>query len=210
MMLSLWLFCVILLVMQCSSFSSSEDPKIDHLQALGLAPPFYQFWDYEIPNENVIKAAYKSQSLLYHPDKNDQPDAMDRFIAIRNAYDELKGSGPDAERRRKLAAARYQHHGQMLRAAKHHIRQLPAYCQYVYKHYLLVIWWYAVALWKEFCNNPKDSYLRFLYNWNHLSTKDIVFTLFVSWLIWKAVCFISFLFTRKVKSVFSLSEEVIL
>lgn len=207
-MLWCWILHGLLLIVCSTVVCSNGGSEVDHLQALGLSPPFYQFWDYQTPNENDVKAAYKAQSLLYHPDKNDQPDAMDKFIAIRNAYEDLKGSSPDAERRRKLAAAKYKHHGEVLRSVKHHIQQLPSYFDYIYKHYLIMLWRYAAALWNEFCNNPKDSRTRLVYNWNRISMREIVLTSLAAWLVWKALSFIGFTVSRKVKTVFSLSEEV--
>lgn len=198
-----------ILLLRSSVVSSNYGPGVDHLQALGLAPPWYQFWDYEVPSENDIKTAYKAQSLLYHPDKNYQPDAMDKFIAIRNAYEELKGTGYEADKRRIHAASKYRHHGAYLRAVKYHIHQLPNYANVVYNQYVLVIWWYTVALWKEFINNPYDSWNRLIFNWKRLSMKDTVIALIVVWISWKVCGFIGFTVRRKVKNAFSLSDKVV-
>ena len=40
--------------------------------------------------DDEIKRAYRRLILLYHPDKNKQPDAADKFIEIQTAYDLLK------------------------------------------------------------------------------------------------------------------------
>jgi DnaJ-class molecular chaperone len=36
-----------------------------------------------------IKKAYKKLSMKYHPDKNDSPNAQDKFIEVANAYEVL-------------------------------------------------------------------------------------------------------------------------
>lgn len=43
------------------------------------------------PNASLseIKKAYRKQALLYHPDRNKHPDAIDLFLKIDEAYDYL-------------------------------------------------------------------------------------------------------------------------
>lgn len=41
-------------------------------------------------SEKELKKAFRKKSLQYHPDRNHEPDANDRFIEISNAYDVLK------------------------------------------------------------------------------------------------------------------------
>jgi curved DNA-binding protein CbpA len=36
-----------------------------------------------------IKAKYRELSMLYHPDKNPDPTAAEKFIKIKEAYEEL-------------------------------------------------------------------------------------------------------------------------
>ncbi|MBD3637366.1 MAG: DnaJ domain-containing protein [Crocinitomicaceae bacterium] len=42
-------------------------------------------------DQNAIKKAYRKQALIYHPDRNDSPDAHYRFIKITEAYEILTG-----------------------------------------------------------------------------------------------------------------------
>jgi DnaJ-class molecular chaperone len=38
-----------------------------------------------------IKSTYRKLSLKYHPDKNQSPEAAEKFIAVGKAYDTLTG-----------------------------------------------------------------------------------------------------------------------
>lgn len=47
-------------------------------------------------NEETIKKAYKKLALQYHPDKNSDPEAVEKFKDISNAYEKItKGSPAD-------------------------------------------------------------------------------------------------------------------
>lgn len=43
-------------------------------------------------NEEIIKKAYRTMALKYHPDKNNSEEANDMFIMVQESYDFLKGS----------------------------------------------------------------------------------------------------------------------
>lgn len=57
-----------------------------HLQILQLA---------EGASKDDIKAAYRRLSKEYHPDINDSPDAHERFLEIKAAYEYLTNEKPD-------------------------------------------------------------------------------------------------------------------
>ncbi|CAO2611117.1 DnaJ homolog subfamily B member 1 [Lemmus lemmus] len=64
----------------------------DYYQTLGLARG---------ASDDEIKRAYRRQALRYHPDKNKEPGAEEKFKEIAEAYDvlsdpRLKGGGPSA------------------------------------------------------------------------------------------------------------------
>jgi len=46
-------------------------------------------------SEADIKKAYKRLSLLYHPDRNPLPSALERMKAINNAFEYLTGKHED-------------------------------------------------------------------------------------------------------------------
>ncbi|MDD2546464.1 MAG: DnaJ domain-containing protein [Burkholderiaceae bacterium] len=69
----------------------------DHYTALGLAA-----------NASLaeIKKAFRQKASFYHPDRNDAPDAAERFRAVQKAYevlsDEEARQAYDDNRRRNL------------------------------------------------------------------------------------------------------------
>ncbi|MBV7540549.1 DnaJ domain-containing protein [Acidovorax sp. sic0104] len=69
----------------------------DHYAALGLAA-----------NATLadIKKAYRQKAAFFHPDRNDAPDAAQRFQAVQKAYDVLSDEAArqayDDNRRRNL------------------------------------------------------------------------------------------------------------
>jgi len=69
----------------------------DHYAALGLAP-----------NASLadIKKAFRQKASFYHPDRNDAPDAAQRFQAVQKAYevlsDDTARQAYDDNRRRNL------------------------------------------------------------------------------------------------------------
>ncbi len=69
----------------------------DHYSALGLAAH---------ASLADIKKAFRQKVLLYHPDKNNAPDAAQRFAAVQKAYevlsDEAARQAYDDNRRRNL------------------------------------------------------------------------------------------------------------
>lgn len=62
-----WLSCVI-----------ADD--VDYYKVLGVS---------QDANEEDIKSAYRKLARVYHPDKNDSPEAQDKFMNIRDAYEVL-------------------------------------------------------------------------------------------------------------------------
>lgn len=88
---------------------SVEDP----LKELGLSPPFYQFWKFSPPTEPDVKKAYRELSLKYHPDKSGN-SYQEKFYKIREAYEMLKGSGKEADSRRRMYASKYSRYGETL------------------------------------------------------------------------------------------------
>jgi DnaJ-class molecular chaperone len=73
------------------------DRMNDHYTALGLGS------DASLAD---IKKAFRQKASLYHPDRNDAPDAAARFRAVQEAYDVLsddaKRQAYDDNRRRNL------------------------------------------------------------------------------------------------------------
>ena len=69
----------------------------DHYSALGLAAH---------ASLADIKKAFRQKASFYHPDKNDAPDAAQRFAAVQKAYevlsDEAARQAYDDNRRRNL------------------------------------------------------------------------------------------------------------
>ena len=69
----------------------------DHYAALGVAPS---------ASLADIKKAYRQKAAYYHPDRNDAPDAAQRFQAVQKAYDVLSDDDArqayDDNRRRNL------------------------------------------------------------------------------------------------------------
>ena len=59
----------------------------DPYETLGVAPS---------ASAETIKSAYRKAARLYHPDRNPDPGAADRFRSIQAAYDLL---ADDAKRR---------------------------------------------------------------------------------------------------------------
>ena len=53
-----------------------------YFRALGIPPT---------DNQDVIKKAYRQMALKYHPDRNDSPEAHQKFIEVIEAYEVLSG-----------------------------------------------------------------------------------------------------------------------
>ena len=70
---------------------------VDHYAALGLGAN---------ASLSDIKKAFRQKASLYHPDKNDAPDAAQRFQAVQKAYEVLSDDEArqayDDNRRRNL------------------------------------------------------------------------------------------------------------
>lgn len=80
----MWHFCVFL---QESTRSEQDVPCLpikpagkDFYKVLGVSPE---------SNEDEIKKAYRKMALKFHPDKNSDADAEDRFKEIAEAYEIL-------------------------------------------------------------------------------------------------------------------------
>lgn len=59
---------------------TKEDAKQNHYQTLGLSPD---------ASQSDIRKAYLDLARQYHPDKNQDPDAVEKFKEIAQAYDTL-------------------------------------------------------------------------------------------------------------------------
>jgi len=59
--------------------------RLYHLKVLGLDPH---------ASRTDIRRAYRSLSKKYHPDVNQDPQAIERFISVKKAYDYLVKDGP--------------------------------------------------------------------------------------------------------------------
>ena len=59
-----------------------------HYRTLGLQPG---------ASELEIKKAYRKKAMIYHPDKNDGPDAEEKFMRINQAYEALIHIEEEAE-----------------------------------------------------------------------------------------------------------------
>ena len=58
---------------------------------IGTIPPKYLVTlglPADCKDMNKIKNAYRKLALQYHPDRNHEPDAKDKFIRIQDAYDQ--------------------------------------------------------------------------------------------------------------------------
>jgi len=49
-------------------------------------------------SDELVKARFRHLTILYHPDQNKSPNAEEKFLLIRNAYEDLK----DAESRQRI------------------------------------------------------------------------------------------------------------
>lgn len=74
----------------------------DYYQTLGLARG---------ASDEEIKRAYRRQALRYHPDKNKEPGAEEKFKEIAEAYDVL------SDPRKREIFDRYGEEGEYARAA---------------------------------------------------------------------------------------------
>ncbi len=69
----------------------------DHYQVLGID---------RSANADEVKRAYRKLARRYHPDRNDAPDATERFLSVKRAHEEMlrrakrRAARPDAARRR--------------------------------------------------------------------------------------------------------------
>lgn len=54
-----------------------------------IALKILEFSPHEISNEALIKKKYRHMALKYHPDKNKDSDAVEKFQQIHEAYEYL-------------------------------------------------------------------------------------------------------------------------
>eukprot|EP01138_Halocafeteria_seosinensis_P013145 gb/GECG01013425.1/.p1 GENE.gb/GECG01013425.1/~~gb/GECG01013425.1/.p1 ORF type:complete len:223 (+),score=33.89 gb/GECG01013425.1/:1-669(+) len=76
-----------------SSFLCVCSANVDYYRVLGVPKG---------ASEEQVKSAYRKLARQYHPDKNDSPEAKEKFMQIRDAYEVLT----DPEKRREYDGVR--------------------------------------------------------------------------------------------------------
>ncbi|KAJ1442318.1 hypothetical protein B484DRAFT_442228 [Ochromonadaceae sp. CCMP2298] len=181
---ALLLLCVLL--QQCHADSGTA------LEVLGLGPPLYQWWRYAPPTEGEVKRAFHGLSLQLHPDKQRGKDA-ERYMEVREAYDFLKGSGAEADERRRAASERYRDRGAALASAIELLRATVLDPIELLRREAVLLWrqpLHTLGRWKDNLGNAKPRQwvlwlLQLWIGWQGLALSCHLLSVRLRGLVWR-------------------------
>ena len=88
--LKAWHVCLILLVLLTIFHIDVAEAKKGKKQKQQKPRDYYKILGVKrTAKDSELKKAYRKLAMKYHPDKNDDPDAKDKFVDISNAYEVL-------------------------------------------------------------------------------------------------------------------------